>query len=339
MPPQHKLGRKTKPIWQWFSKGEKLNSSHYLAQCNFCKQNCSGEPSKMAKYLLLICEEIHQDKLDNNLLLQVDNYNDNCNDLSKVKNTLVLSIGEKASINYQLLKALILANAPLLFVEDPEVIKLFHMLKSEYKLPSCKWLSTDILDKIYEKVQCSIQHFISDSMFLTLSGDGWTNVSKNGMLNFIITNEKHKSQILKIDNYSDQHHTSNNIFAIYKEIEISLGLNKWIAFISDSGPDFKKVQRLMREVIAFIHTSYLISCSQGSDIIIDIINNSEFWLKLELFYKLLKPYDYVIKILETEKATLGQVAASWAWLHGIVDKSSFTNNDFKDSLIIEIDNY
>ncbi|CAG8638721.1 10968_t:CDS:2, partial [Dentiscutata heterogama] len=259
----------------------------------------------MAKHLLVICEEIHQDErdnienilkntntkktknlqknnqvdndndllsqVDNDLLLQVDNYNDNCNDLSKAKNTSVLFIGEKASINRQLLKALISANALLSFVEDPEVIKLFHILKSEYKLPSRKWLNTDILDKIHENIQCSIQHFISDSMFLTLS-----------------------------DNYSDQHHTGNNIFAIYKEIGISLGLNKWIAFISDSGPNFKKAQCLMCE--------------------------------------LLKPCDYVIKILETEKATLGQVAASWAWLRGIVDKSSFTNNNFKNSLIIEIDN-
>ncbi|CAG8810540.1 12590_t:CDS:2, partial [Cetraspora pellucida] len=60
-------------------------------------------------------------------------------------------------------------------------------------------------------------------------------------------------------------------------------------------------------VIALIHTSYLISHSQRSDIIINIINTNEFWLKLELFYKLLKLYDYVIKILETEKTTLGQL--------------------------------
>ncbi|CAG8834452.1 9311_t:CDS:1, partial [Racocetra persica] len=65
-----------------------------------------------------------------------------------------------------------------------------------------------------------------DSMFLTLSGDGWTNVSKNSMLNFIITNKKHESQILKINDYSDQCHMSSNIFAIYKEIGMSLGLNK-----------------------------------------------------------------------------------------------------------------
>ncbi|CAG8529771.1 7021_t:CDS:2 [Cetraspora pellucida] len=93
--------------------------------------------------------------------------------------SISLSIGEKSSINCQLLKVLISANAPLSFIENAEVIKLFHMIKPEYKLPSRKWISTDILDNILENVQCNIQRFISDSMFLTLSDDGWTNISKN----------------------------------------------------------------------------------------------------------------------------------------------------------------
>ena len=46
-----------------------------------------------------------------------------------------------------------------------------------------------------ENIQLGIQDFMSDAKFLTLSGDWWTNVSKNSMLNFIVTNE---SQILKI---------------------------------------------------------------------------------------------------------------------------------------------
>ncbi|CAG8716740.1 22782_t:CDS:1, partial [Cetraspora pellucida] len=41
-----------------------------------------------------------------------------------------------------------------------------------------------------------------------------------------------------------------------------------------------------------------------------IINNNEFWINFELFHTLLKLYNYVIKILETEPAILDQVAAS-----------------------------
>ncbi|CAG8511556.1 11739_t:CDS:2, partial [Dentiscutata heterogama] len=213
MSSQHKFERKKKPIWQWFKKGDKLNSSHYLAQCDFCKTNCPSKPLKMEKHLLKKCEDISQDE------------HDNTNNKQEIE-SISLSIGEKASINHQLLKALISANAPLSFVEDAEVIKLVHMLRPEYKLPSCKWISIDVLDNIHENIQCNIQHFISNSMFLTLSGNGWMNVSKNSMLNFIVTNEKHESQIFKIDNYSYLCHTGDNIFKIYKEIGMNLGLDK-----------------------------------------------------------------------------------------------------------------
>ncbi|CAG8695413.1 2950_t:CDS:2, partial [Cetraspora pellucida] len=108
--------------------------------------------------------------------------------------------------------AIISSNAPLSFVKDPEVIKLFNMIKPEYQLPSCKWISTNILDNIYENVQ-----------------------------------HGHESQILKIDNFSNQYHMGDNIYVIYKEIGISFG-DKWIAFISDSGPDFKKAKHLIELV-------------------------------------------------------------------------------------------
>ncbi|CAI2191804.1 20678_t:CDS:2, partial [Funneliformis geosporum] len=124
----------------------------------------------------------------------------------------------KIFIHRQLLKALISANILLSFVENSEVIKLFNILNPKYKLPSRKWLSTDILDNIYENIQLSIQNFMSDAKFLTLSGDRWTNVSKN----------------------------RDNIFTLYKEIGMNLG-DKWIAFISDSGSDFKKAQKLIRK--------------------------------------------------------------------------------------------
>ncbi|CAG8824695.1 6853_t:CDS:2, partial [Racocetra persica] len=113
-------------------------------------------------------------------------------------------------------------------------------------------------------------------------------------------------------------------------------ITRWTTF-TKSAENILEIKTNLK-IIALIHTSYLISRSQESNTLSDIINDNEFWLKLELFYELLKPYDYVIKILETEKATLGQVAASWAWLRGVINKSTFTNNDFQDSLIIEIDN-
>ncbi|CAI2187472.1 9543_t:CDS:1, partial [Funneliformis geosporum] len=54
-----------KPIWQWFNEGDEINSSHYFAICNFCRQKFPGEPSKMVKHLIEKCIEIHQNERNN----------------------------------------------------------------------------------------------------------------------------------------------------------------------------------------------------------------------------------------------------------------------------------
>ncbi|CAG8470903.1 10607_t:CDS:2 [Cetraspora pellucida] len=133
-------------------KGDKLNSSHYLAQCDFCKTKCPSESSKMEKHLLEKYEDINQDERDSisdilkntkvkklriyNSSFQTDTDDNTDTNNNQEIESVTLSIREKVSINRQLLKTLILTNAPLSFVEDAEVIKLFYMLKPEYKLPS-----------------------------------------------------------------------------------------------------------------------------------------------------------------------------------------------------------
>ncbi len=57
-----------------------------------------------------------------------------------------------------------------------------------------------------------------------------------------------------------------------------------------------------------------------------------------MFYELLKPYDYIIMILESEQATLGQVAAIWAWLREIINRLPSNEREFKTLMINEIDN-
>ena len=59
---------------------------------------------------------------------------------------------------------------------------------------------------------------------------------------------------------------------------------------------------------------FFISAVDTGGVFRDITEN--FWEKLKAFYDLLRLYDYIIMILESEHATLRQVAASWAIVKG-----------------------
>ncbi|CAB4415835.1 unnamed protein product [Rhizophagus irregularis] len=54
---------------------------------------------------------------------------------------------EAAAIYCQLLRALIAANVPFYFVDNPEVHKLFKMLRPSNILPSRKWISINQVHK------------------------------------------------------------------------------------------------------------------------------------------------------------------------------------------------
>ena len=78
---------------------------------------------------------------------------------------------ETTAIHCQLLRALISANVLFSFVDNSKVNKLFKMLWPSYNLSSRKWISTEVLDQVYEEVELEIKKFAMETKFLTLSGD------------------------------------------------------------------------------------------------------------------------------------------------------------------------
>ena len=91
--------------------------------------------------------------------------------------------------------------------------------------------------------------------------------------------------------------------------------------------------------MAITHSNLLITNGRTDNRrVIDVAKNTEFWEKLKIFYDLLKPYDHIIMILESEQATLGQVAAIWAWLREIINRLPSSEKEFKILMVNKIDN-
>lgn len=90
--------------------------------------------------------------------------------------------------------------------------------------------------------------------------------------------------------------------------------------------------------MAITHSNLLTTSGRNNHCVINAVDNTEFWERLAMFHNLLKPYDHIIMILESEHATLGQVAATWVWLREIVNKLPSSENEFKILMANEIDN-
>ncbi|CAG8741791.1 4119_t:CDS:2, partial [Dentiscutata heterogama] len=79
---------------------------------------------------------------------------------------------------------------------------------------------------------------------------------------------------------------------------------------------------------------------KATETLLSTRNNTSFWTKLDKFFNILKPYDYIVKILESDKVTLGHISVCWAWLRKIINELPDDSNflDFKDLMLDEIDN-
>ncbi|CAG8758661.1 17699_t:CDS:2, partial [Racocetra fulgida] len=389
----------------YFKRGDLINSKHFQAICSYYRDPILEVPERMLNYLKESCKKIRkkvQDTLDNininkkkhaknkrapvNITSDEEGNITDSNQTSPLNNNQTSSLNNNQLIHQQLLIALIFANVPFTFVENEEVKKLFKMLQPSYTLPSRRWISTEILDNVHNEVEIEIQKFIDDSKFLTLSGDGWTNVSKCSLVNFIFTNEKWQTKARRmIDNDSElqgkiitipciAHQTNLLVKKIIKSEQFESVISKMLLIINhfrNSNRALAKLRKLEKnenltpkypcitrwatfskttETLLSTRSSMRIIAITDSDLlaikgnnrnkIINTIEDTSFWTKLDKFFHILKPYDYIVKILESDKVTLGHISVCWAWLRNIIDElpddSSFL--DFKDLMLDEIDN-
>ncbi|CAJ0760922.1 8248_t:CDS:2, partial [Entrophospora sp. SA101] len=342
-------GRRKGEIWNYFTKGQKLNSSHYQANCIYCNLSVRGVNKIMTKHLQE-CPEVDEDlcaEFSDLFELPKKRTKNDDNDSQEMTE---LNDDERNTVNKQLLYAFISANVPFSFVENPEVIKLFNTIRPSYKLPSRKTLSTEILENVHTNIESQIENFVAESKFLTLSGDGWTDVSQHSIISFALTNEKRISHLWKTEDFSSQRLTGIIIFNKYKEI----GLDKWIAFASDihfcsSNLAISKLRELAENYNlrfqypcitrwgSFIKVAEQILKYKNQLKVVNTIEGQTFWEALDIFINVLKPYEFIIKILESEHANLGHVIASWAWLRGVIEKIPSNLDSIKINLGQEIE--
>ncbi|CAJ0823757.1 7873_t:CDS:2 [Entrophospora sp. SA101] len=175
----NKQGRRKGEIWNYFTKGQKLNSSHYQANCIYCNLSVRGVNKIMTKHLQE-CPEVDEDL---------------CAEFSDL-----FELPKKRTKN-----------------DDNDSQEMTELNDDERNTVNKKTLSTEILENVHTNIESQIEKFVAESKFLTL-GDGWTDVSQHSIISFVLTNEKRISHLWKTEDFSSQRHTGINIFNKYKEI-------------------------------------------------------------------------------------------------------------------------
>ncbi|CAG8487941.1 3122_t:CDS:2 [Cetraspora pellucida] len=86
-------GRKVNPVWNYFTKREKYNNTHHNANCDYCKEDCVGEPRRMATHLAYQCKPAKTSNEYDDFINIATKYN--LKESEKTRNTIRNKINEK----------------------------------------------------------------------------------------------------------------------------------------------------------------------------------------------------------------------------------------------------
>ncbi|ETI51356.1 hypothetical protein F441_05282 [Phytophthora nicotianae CJ01A1] len=95
---------------------------------------------------------------------------------------------------------------PFRVAEEPSFQAMF-----DYKLPSRHQLSGNLLDTVYSREKDRVISLLKEASDLAIVSDGWTNISGDSIVNFVLVNPRFSSVLSKSINTVAHMHTGEYI--------------------------------------------------------------------------------------------------------------------------------
>ena len=130
-------------------------------------------------------------------------------------------------------------------IENPDMQAFFKKSMPWFKVPSWHLLSNTILDREYKKLSHLIEKTLNNSPeFVCITSDGWSNINKLSIINYMITTPK--PFFYKTTSINEERHTAKNIANGIDAIIEEIGVSKVAAVITDNAPNMKAAWKILQ---------------------------------------------------------------------------------------------
>lgn len=82
-------------------------------------------------------------------------------------------------------------------------------------------------------------------MIIASALDGWTDPCGNSIWAFMLITNQRKEYLLNLENLSDKSHTAEYLSSVIEEVITKVGTNKFVAIISDNGPNVAAARKII----------------------------------------------------------------------------------------------
>jgi hypothetical protein len=204
----HVLGLKSKPKvikckycqLVFTSSNKERWISHLRATCSELPQNVKNLLQSMAKKRK--CETVtvltHS---DSGHLLPTDSASQLSTQRSTQQGTILQWVDKTDGalldeLNDQFSSMIYSTGVPFIFADHPKVRQFLQKLKPSWKPPSAKVIAGTLLTKQSTALKAAINTFVTESEYVSLVSDGWSNIRREHMVNYVLVTPNHKPVLL-----------------------------------------------------------------------------------------------------------------------------------------------
>jgi hypothetical protein len=245
--------------WKWkgFEQSTtkpKENSNRYIAKCSKCHLEFEGKTDYLTKHVgeckQWPAEEKKQyfaELLKSKCTLPSSSSADTESIPADDIKSYFKKMGKEEELQHhiRLCKAFVLSNIPFAFADSPQFKDFQRSLaKSPYCPPSRHKLSYEILPYLGAQIEMEILDDLKKQDYLTLSIDGWTDVSRTSIYACMALKSDHTKHYLGPLEFHQARHTAENIREALKSFLVNkLDLSKVAAIVTDSPTTMVKFRR------------------------------------------------------------------------------------------------
>ena len=144
-----------------------------------------------------------------------------------------------------LIRAFCSAGISFNVIENEDFILFLKKACPSFKIPSRFTLANTLLDQEFEHLKLVVNLALSESPTYCLISDGWSNVQRTSIVNYMISAPK--PMFFKATAFKKKRHTAENIALGLETTMKNAGINKFGAVITDNTPNIKAAWKILKQ--------------------------------------------------------------------------------------------
>ena len=237
--------------------------------CKLCLKSMTKHASKQLRHLHMQCtayRQLHGAGPSRQPLIDTK--------LDSVSKTLKDALDRQAAI------AVFTSGKPYSLYEEPETLRLFHMLNSAYRPPDGNRVAS-FLDSVFLDYQERVKALLHEAPYLNVILDASDDVSSNRIVNVSIAIPNSVAFYWTTIDTKDHDHTALATLSLIKPSLVEIfgqDFSRLNAICTDTCSTMRKLHREMKAIPEFSHCLYILCDSHGLQLLVKDIVESKQWV-------------------------------------------------------------